>query len=92
MEDVRTKVSDVHAFGNPGAWVLLAKASSESQGWMKSTKAMSVPTGIIVQVSTQQKNPDGSYAVAEALTFVPGATLRQVDGNHWEFAGASAHV
>jgi hypothetical protein len=29
----------------------------------------------IVQVKTQQKNPDGSYAVAEALTFVPGVWI-----------------
>ena len=34
MEDVQKKVSDVKVFGNPGAWVLLGKASSEPQGWM----------------------------------------------------------
>lgn len=38
---------------------------------MKSTKAMEVPGGFLVQVTTQQRNPDGSYAVAEALSFVP---------------------
>jgi len=38
---------------------------------MKSTKVCNVPGGCIVQVTTQQRNPDGSYAVAEALTFVP---------------------
>lgn len=39
-----------------------------------------------MQVSTQQQNPDGSYAVAEALAFIPGARLKQVSGNHWAFA------
>jgi hypothetical protein len=86
MDEAKAKVSDVQVFGAPGAWVLLGKASSESQGWMKSTKAMQTPAGVLVQASTQQQNPDGSYAVAEALTFVPGATIRQVSGNHWEFA------
>jgi hypothetical protein len=31
--------------------------------------------GVVVQVTTQQRNPDGSYAVAEALTFVPKAVI-----------------
>jgi hypothetical protein len=42
---------------------------------MKSTKAMQVPNGCVVQVTTQQRNPDGSYALAEALTFVPGVRV-----------------
>ena len=43
---------------------------------MKSSKAMEVSgVGCVVQVTTQQRNPDGSYAVAEALTFVPGVTI-----------------
>jgi Lon protease-like protein len=35
--------------------------SSKSEGWMKPTKAMEI--GCIVQVTTQQRNPDGSYAI-----------------------------
>jgi len=52
---------------------------------MKSTKAMLVPGGTVIQVTTQQRNPDGSYAVAEALTFVPGRGLAIVpddNGGH----------
>jgi hypothetical protein len=60
---------------------LLCKASSESEGWMKSTKAMAVVGGCIVQVTTQQRNNDGSYAVAEALTYVPGVTITDDDNN-----------
>lgn len=49
---------------------------------MKSTKALDTGDGLIVQVTTQQRNLDGSYAVAEALTFVPGASLfADKDGN-----------
>jgi hypothetical protein len=39
---------------------------------MKSTKAMQIEgAGVVVQVSAQQRNPDGSYALAEAITYIP---------------------
>lgn len=45
---------------------------------MKSTKAMEIESlGCVVQVTTQQKNPDGSYSLAEALTFVPHAGIKK---------------
>ena len=72
---VKKNVSDVKAVGNGNLFALLSKASSEAQGWMKSSKAMEVPGGCVVQVTTQQRNPDGSYAVAEAITYVPGVKL-----------------
>lgn len=77
IEDAKKKVSDIKVFGDGDTFKLLCKASSESQGFMKSTKVCNVNGGCIVQVSTQQKNPDGSYAVAEAITFVPGNHLRE---------------
>ena len=75
IEDVKKNVSDVVVVGNGDMFSLLCKASSSEQGWMKSTKACQTPTGCIVQCSTQQRNPDGSYSVAEALTFVPGVFI-----------------
>jgi len=71
----RARINDIQTAGDPFGWVTICKAWSESQGWMKSTKAYETPHGCLVQVSTQQRNPDGSYAVAEALTFVPGVHL-----------------
>ena len=71
----RKNVSDVTFYGNGDMFQLLCKASSKNEGWMKSTKAMTVPGGAVVQVTTQQRNLDGSYALAEALTFVPRATV-----------------
>lgn len=70
-------VSDLKVFGDGDAWLLICKASSEAQGWMKSTKVMPIGEGhgCLVQVTTQQRNSDGSYAVAEALTFVPGVQI-----------------
>ena len=77
ISDVKVKVPDVKVVGNGDLFQVLCKASSQDQGWMKSTKAMEIPNGCLVQVTTQQRNPDGSYAVAEALTFV--SSVRIVD-------------
>jgi hypothetical protein len=80
INGTRNNVPDVKMFGNEDLFQLICKASSEKEGWMKSTKAMEIPgVGCVVQVTTQQRNPDGSYAVAEALTFVPGTVVVDVD-------------
>lgn len=69
-------VSDLRKVGNGDTFCLLCKASSEQEGWMKSTKALQIDgVGCVLQVTTQQRNPDGSYAVAEAATFVPGVMI-----------------
>lgn len=75
VSGARVNVPDIKVVGNGDLFVLLCKASSEAEGWMKSTKAMATPHGCVVQVTTQQRNLDGSYAVAEALTFVPGVVI-----------------
>ena len=71
----KENISDLKTYGKTDNFALLCKASSQEEGWMKSTKVCNIPSGCIVQVSTQQRNPDGSYAVAEALTYVPGVQL-----------------
>ena len=78
VNGAKKNVSDLVVFGNGDAFRLILKASSEREGWMKSTKAMDAGSGVIVQVSTQQRNPDGSYAVAEALTFVPNISVSKL--------------
>lgn len=75
VNGARVNVKDIKVFGNGDMFQLLCKASSEEEGWMKSTKAMETPDGVVVQVTTQQRNPDGSYSVAEALTYVPNACI-----------------
>jgi len=70
VEDAKTKVSDIKVVGNGDMFSLLCKASSQSQGWMKSAKAMATPSGCVVQVTTQQGDN-----VAEALTFVPNVMI-----------------
>lgn len=80
VSGARQNVKDIKVVGNGDMFQLLCKASSEAEGWRKSTKAMETPFGCVVQVTTQQINPDGSYSVAEALTFVPGTAVVD-DGN-----------
>ena len=77
-EDLKNKVSDVEVYGNPDLFVCIAKASSKSGRWMKSTKVMEVPGGCVLQVTTQQDDN-----IAEAVTFVPGTMLeKDTNGNY----------
>ena len=71
-------VPDVEFYGDADTFKLICKASSKSEGWMKSTKAMQIDgVGCVVQVTTQQGDN-----VAEAVTFVPGVVIRtDRDGN-----------
>ena len=68
------KISDVKVWGSPDTFVLIAKASSEKQGWMKSTKAMPSGNGVTLQVTTRETF-NGSVSVAEALEYVPGVQI-----------------
>ena len=67
----KDNVKDIVFWGNGDTFKLISKASSQNEGWMKSTKAMEIPgLGCVVQVTTQQ----GSN-VAEAVTFVPNVKI-----------------
>ena len=76
-KSAKANISDLKLQGNVDAFALLCKASSQEEGFMKSTKVMNVAGGCVMQVSTQQRNPDGSYSVAEALTFIPGNRMNR---------------
>lgn len=77
--------SDLKVYGDGDLWRLLCKASSQSEGWMKSTKALEIQgLGCLVQVTTHQRNHDGTNAVAEAVTFVRGAELAPSAAGGWE--------
>ncbi len=77
-EDAEENVPDIEFFGDGDAFKLICKASSQEEGWMKSTKALQIDgLGCLIQVTTQQRNLDGSYAVAEALTFVKDAKIEE---------------
>ena len=72
-------VKDIQFWGNGDTFKLISKASSQNEGWMKSTKAMEITgLGCVVQVTTQQKNADLSYSIAEAVTFVPHCRIMEI--------------
>ncbi len=82
ISQAKENVQDLEVVGNGDMFQLLCKASSDAEGWMKSTKAMMiVDVGCVVQVTTQQRASDGAWVVAEALTFVPGVEIVG-DGNN----------
>lgn len=82
ISGARQNVKDIKVVGNGDSFQLLCKASSQAEGWMKSTKAMEIKgAGCVLQVTTQQRNPDGSYSVAEAVTFVPGVRIADDENN-----------
>lgn len=70
----KENVKDIKFFGDGDTFKLISKASSQNEGWMKSTKAMEIENaGCVVQVSTQQ-----GQNVAEALTFVPDVYIQEI--------------
>ena len=75
VNGARKNIKDIEVYGDGDTFALLCKASSQAEGWMKSTKVCNVQSGCIVQVTTQQKNHDGNYVIAEALAYVPGVQL-----------------
>ena len=77
----KKNVKDIVFWGDGDTFRLISKASSEAEGWMKSTKAMPAGTSVVVQVTTQQRNSDGTYAVAEALTTIPNVIIAEFVDN-----------
>ncbi len=72
----KKNVKDIQFWGDGDTFKLISKASSENEGWMKSTKAMEIENvGCVVQTTTQQRNPDGSYSLTDAVTFVPNVKI-----------------
>ena len=70
----KDNVKDIKFWGDGNTFKLISKASSEAEGWMKSTKAMEIEgIGCVIQVTTQQHDE-----VAEALTFVPGVKIQEI--------------
>ena len=77
----RKNVKDIVFWGDGDSFKLISKASSEAEGWMKSTKAMQAGKDVVVQVTTQQRNIDGSYSLAEALTTVENSEIVNIMEN-----------
>lgn len=75
---------DVKTYGNPDQLKLLFKA--QGRGWKKSTKALELPDGCLVQVTTERQSSDGDWANAEALVFVPNVKLESTSDNYYRIS------
>jgi hypothetical protein len=58
---------DIQVWGGD-VWKLISKASSTSEGWMKTTKAMQAGDDVIVQTETQQRCCDFVSRIATFVT------------------------
>lgn len=65
--------SDEKIFGNPDHFKTLFKIVSTDL--KKSTKAMQLDNGCLVQVSTERQSDKGIWSVAEALSFIPNVKI-----------------
>lgn len=75
-KQAKDQVKDLEIWGDGDMWKLLCKASSQDEGWMKSTKAMEISgVGCLIQVTTQQIDGNNNQSVAEAVTFVPDVVI-----------------
>lgn len=73
-QEASVQVKDIQFWGNGDTFKLISKASSQNEGWMKSTKAMQIKSvGCVIQVTTQQGD-----SIAEAVTFVPGVKINEI--------------
>ena len=61
-------------YGNPDMFQVLSRSSSGRS--KQATRAMSVPGGVVVRVTMTHINPDDSISISEALTYVPGVTIK----------------
>ena len=81
-----TKTADltdeVKTYGNPDQLKVLFKA--QGNGWKKSTKALNLPNGCLIQVTTERRNSNGDWTNSEAVTFVPDVRLQESEGKTYQ--------
>lgn len=58
-------------------WHEICRYHNEDLGLTRTTRGMKITRGpgCLIQVSTSRKNPDGSNSLAEALAYIPDASL-----------------
>jgi hypothetical protein len=60
---------------NETFWTLLSAV--QSGDLYRSTKGVNCAGGVLISVSSERSNKDGSKALAESITYIPGARLSQ---------------
>ncbi len=77
QSQARAQGEKIEVFGQPDQLRLVFKVQGAQ--WKKSTKALEMPGGCLVQVTTERQGADGSWTTAEALEFVPDVRLVALD-------------
>jgi len=72
-----TTPSDLKFWGDPELFKLISRSSSLSEGWVRMVKAMQAGPNVMILTSTQQRNPDGTYVVSEALSLAPYGQIEE---------------
>jgi len=91
-------VKDIVFWGNGDTFKLISKASSEEEGWMKSTKAMEIEgVGVVIQVTTQQRGLQGRRyllvkEIAERYGEADKPAWEEVLETDWDVAEALTFV
>ena len=87
VRETKDVQGDVEIAGDPDRLKLLFKADGGT--WVRSTKAMDVGPGCVVQMSTQFLTPQG-WNAAEALTYVPDTEIVWRGRGRWPLSGSQA--
>jgi len=82
-ESAKELISDIQITGDPHIWKLISKASSESGGWMKTTKAMQVGGSVVLQTETQQRSESGQWSLSQGLVVVDHAWVKKNAEGLW---------
>jgi hypothetical protein len=69
--------------GNPDLWQTLQKVTDPATGWTKTTRAMQVPGGVLINTCSRKT---GAPIAAEALVMVPGCHLMRDNTKGWLIA------
>lgn len=69
--------------GNPELWQTLQKVTDPNTGWTKTTRAMQVPGGVLINTCSRKT---GAPIAAEALVLVPGCHLMRDTAKGWLIA------
>lgn len=70
-----TTNNDTKLIGDPGTWKLIFKVTCKEGKFMKSTRAMEVPGGCMVQTVTKDNDVDLGLGITSSLCFVPDVTV-----------------
>ena len=65
--------------GDAALWQTLQKITDPNTGWIKTTRAMETPAGVLINTCSRRT---GHPVAAEALMLVPGTTLEKTATGH----------